>query len=110
MALNEKLNQRIRDILKRKRGVTEQNMFGGLCFMHHGNMICGADIKNGLMVRIGPEKYQQTLKSEHVREMNLTGKPLTGLVFINPDGYKNKSSLKQWINKGLDFTTTLPKK
>ncbi len=97
MANNGKLNQRIRDIFKGKRGVTEQNMFGGLCFMHHGNMICGADIKNGLMVRIRPEKYQQTLKLKHVQEMNLTGISLTGLVFINPDGYK-----KQKFSKKMD--------
>jgi hypothetical protein len=44
--------------------------------MRHGNMICGADIQNGLRVRIGPEKYQQTLKLKRVRRMNLTGKPV----------------------------------
>jgi len=28
-------------------------MFGGLCFLVNGNMVCGVN-KDGLMVRVGP--------------------------------------------------------
>ncbi|NRA65706.1 MAG: TfoX/Sxy family protein [Pseudobacteriovorax sp.] len=110
MAHDEKLNQRIRDILKGKRGITEQNMFGDLCFMHYGNMMCGADLKHGLSVRVGPEKHEDILKLKHTRPMDITGKPMKGLVFIDPEGYKTKAALAKWIERGMSFTKTLPKK
>jgi hypothetical protein len=110
MAQDENLIQRIRDIIKDKKGIKEQNMFGGLCFMHHGNMMCGADLKNGLSVRVGPEQYEKVLKLKHARKMDLTGTPLKGLVFVHPDGYKTKASLTKWIERGMAFTKTLPKK
>ncbi len=110
MALDERLNQRIREVLKDKKGIKEQNMFGGLCFMHNGNMLCGCDAKHGLSVRVGPDKYDETLKLKHARIMDITGVPMKGLVFVEPAGYKTKSTLTQWIERGLAFTKTLQKK
>ncbi len=110
MAHDEKLNQRVREVLKGKRGITERNMFGGLCFMHNGNMLCGADQKHGLMVRVGPKQYEEVLKLKYARKMDITGVPMKGLIFVDPAGYKTKSSLMKWIDKGLTFTKSLPKK
>jgi hypothetical protein len=110
MAQDEKLNQRIRDALDDRPGITEQSMFGGLCFLYNGNMTCGCDTKHGLSVRVGPDQYEKTLKLKHCREMDLTGVSLKGLVFVDPEGYKTKASLARWIERGLAFTSTLPKK
>lgn len=110
MAHDEKLNQRIREVLKGKRGITEQNMFGGLCFLHNGNMLCGCDLKYGLSVRVGPEKYEDILKLKHSRKMDITGTPIKGLVFVDPEGYKSKAQLSKWVELSLAFTKTLPKK
>ncbi len=110
MAHDEKLNQRIRGVLKGKQGISERNMFGGLCFMHHGNMICGSDQQHGLMVRVGPDQYEYALKLKHARKMDFTGRPLKGMIFVNPEGYKTKVALTKWIERGLVFTRTLPKK
>jgi len=110
MAHDEKLNRRIRDILNGKRGITEKNMFGGLCFLHNGNMMCGCDLKYGLSVRVGPEKYEEILKLKHCRKMDITGVPMKGLVFVDADGYKSKAALTRWIDRGFKFTKTLPKK
>ena len=110
MAYDEKLNSRIRSALKGKRGITERNMFGGVCFMHNGNMMCGADIKNGLMIRVGADMYEEVLRLMHVRKMDITGTPMKGLVFVNPDGYRSKRQLENWLEKALEFTKTLKKK
>ncbi len=110
MAHDEKLNQRIREILNGQKGIKEQNMFGGLSFMHKGNMLCGCDAKHGLSVRVGPDKYDETLKLKHARKMDITGVPMKGLVFVEPAGYKTKAMLTQWIERGMAFTKTLPKK
>lgn len=109
MAHDEKLNKRLQEVLKGKRGITEKNMFGGLCFMHYGNMLCGADLKHGLSVRVGPEQYEKVLKLKHARIMDITGVPMKGLVFVNMEGYKTKVALSKWVDRGLAFTKTLPK-
>ena len=76
MAYDEKLAEKIRKQVKGKRGITEIKMFGGLCFMVRGNMACGVE-KNSLVVRVGPEKYQEALKRPNARPFDLTGRPLT---------------------------------
>ena len=110
MAHDKKLNERIRDILRDKKGITEKNMFGGICFMYNGNMVCAADLKNGLMVRVGPGQYEQVLKLKHSRKMDITGTPMKGLIFVDTNGYRTKAMLAKWIEKGIVFTNTLPKK
>ena len=41
MAYDEGLAQRLRETLASTDGLTEKKMFGGLCFLVHGNMACG---------------------------------------------------------------------
>lgn len=73
-------------------------------------MLCGADIKYGLSVRVGPEQYEKILKLKHTKKMDITGKPMKGLIFVDPAGYKTNASLSKWIERGLVYTKTLPKK
>ena len=42
MAYNEELALRIRQSLGEQTGIVERKMFGGLCFMAHGNMCLAA--------------------------------------------------------------------
>lgn len=110
MAYDEKLAARVEDVLAPTQGITKKKMFGGLAFMHNGNMLCGVDSKKNLMLRVGPELYEKALKRKHAREMDFTGRALKGMVYIDPAGCKTKRSLTQWIDLGLTFTGTLPKK
>ena len=109
MPYNEKLAERVREILKRRRVVTEKKMFGGLAFMLNGNMCCGVE-KENLMVRVGPERYEAALAKPHARPMDFTGRPLTGFVYVGPGAYRTEKSLTRWINLGLSFVASLPKK
>lgn len=110
MAYDEALAQRIEQSLAGTKGITSKKMFGGLAFLHHGNMLCGVDNKHNLMLRVGPEQYDKALKHKYAREMDFTGRPLKGMIYIEPAGFKNQTSLDKWINMGLAFTTSLPKK
>lgn len=109
MAYNQELAERIRKILKGKRGVEERKMFGGLTFMVNGHMACGIE-KNRLMVRVKKEQYEELLKKPHAKEMDLTGKPLRGFLFIQPKGFETDAGLGYWIAQALIFAKTLPKK
>ncbi len=109
MSYDESLYLRISAILKATKGVELKKMFGGVCFMHRGNMLCGID-RQRLMVRVGPNQYDLALSLKNASEMDITGKPMKGFIFVSEDGYKTDKSLSKWLDLGLNFTSTLPKK
>ena len=110
MAFDEKLASRIRIILKNKKNIVEKDLFGTLCFMFNGNMLCCADNKSQLIIRVGSKQYDKALTHKHAREMDFTGTPLKGLVHVSFAGISNNNQLSQWINMGLQFTSSLPGK
>ena len=109
MVYNEKLANRIRKMLATQKGLTEKKMFGGISFMVNGNMCCGI-LKNSLVVRIGPKKYEKALTEPNVRPMDLTGRPLKGIIYVDPDGYRKEEDLAKWVKQGIDFALSLPPK
>ena len=108
MAIDEGLAQRIREVLGTTE-VTERKMFGGLAFMSRGHMFIGI-AKGTLMVRVGPAAYAAALARPHAREMDFTGRPMTGYVFVDPPGFEADTSLTFWVQAGLSFVATLPPK
>ncbi len=109
MSYDEDLFQRIAGLLKRKKGIEPKKMFGGICFMHCGNMLCGIDGRR-LMVRVGPDQHDRALSLKHAKVMDITGKPMKGFIFVSEDVYKTDKGLSKWLDLGLIFTTTLPPK
>ena len=107
MPHDKKLEERVSTLLKNTRLIKIKKMFGGICFMHKGNMLCGID-NSRLMVRVGPEQYEASLKLKHAKVMDITGKPMKGFIFVNEEGYKTNRALSKWIDLGLNFTSTLP--
>ena len=109
MAYDEALAGRIRSLLKRRRGVSEKRMFGGLAFLVRGNMFCGV-VDRDLMVRVGPESYEEALARVHVRKMDFTGRPLKGMVYVGAEGVRASHQLRAWLERGLKFGRSLPAK
>ena len=109
MAYDEALANRIRELLRDRRDVTERKMFGGLAFLVAGHMCCGI-VGRDLMVRVGPEDYESALSVKHVRPMDFTGRPLRGMVYVAPPGLRTRRVLQAWIDRGVRFTRSLPEK
>jgi hypothetical protein len=109
MAYDEGLAQRIRDVLGDQPGLVEKKMFGGIGFMVHGNMACGVH-KDALIVRVGPEKHEETLAKPHTRPFDITGRPMKGWGMVTPGGYESDEALEDWVQQGLDFALSLPAK
>ncbi len=107
MGYDEKTAGRVRGILSRRANVVEKKMFGGLCFMVDGGMCCGLT-GSSLIVRVGPERYEEALSQPHARLMDFTGRPVTGMVYVDPAGYETDAALGSWIQRGIDFVSTLP--
>jgi len=103
MAYNEFLADRMRNVLRDKNVFyQEKKMMGGLTFMVDEKMCVGI-VKENLMARIGPEVYEESLTKPGCREMNFTGKPMKGYVFIEPEGVDMDDDLAYWIQLALDY-------
>ena len=109
MAYDENLARRIRGALPRKAGISERKMFGGIAFLLRGHMFIGIT-NDSLMARVGPAEYDGALAMEHVREMDFTGKPMRGYVFVSSKGLKDAAALKFWVEQCISFASTLPPK
>ena len=109
MSFNTNLATRARRLLKRKTGYSERQMFGGLCFMLHGNM-CGGVLNDDLIVRVKPDEYDAALRRPHTRQFDFTGKPMKGFVVVTPKGCRTDKSIKDWIALGTRCAQSLPAK
>lgn len=109
MAYNQELAERARLCLAGEAGLSERKMFGGLSFMLNGNMACGV-IEDTLIVRVGPQAYEDALQKPHSKVFDLTGRPMSGWVQVLPAGLVRDADLADWIQTGLDYARTLPPK
>lgn len=109
MPYDDGLAHRIRTILQKRVEVDEREMFGGVGYMLNGNLVCGVQ-GDALIARVGPDAYETALEKPHAREMDFTGTPMRGFVFVDPAGTASKEALEAWVDRCLDFVNTLPEK
>jgi TfoX/Sxy family transcriptional regulator of competence genes len=109
MPYSNNLAERVRQQLAGNKQIAEKKMFGGIGFLLNGNMLV-AIWKDSLIVRLGLDTYEEALAEPHVREFDVTGRPMTGWVMVEPDGTENDRQLADWIGRALTFVRTLPRK
>ena len=109
MAYDEKLAERVRGLLDDRSDYSERKMFGGLCFMIKGHMTAGV-VKDELLLRVGPDRFEKVLSRKHARPMDFTGRPMKGMVYVGTDGLETKKQLQSWLAPALDFVEELPAK
>ena len=109
MAYDESVAARIRDVFEGRDDIVEKKMFGGVAFMHRGNMCCGVT-DNLLMARVGPETYDRALARDHARQMDFTGRALKGFIYVDPPGFADDRQLRDWLRLCQEFTASLPEK
>lgn len=109
MAFDQGLAERVRGVLRDRRGVTERAMFGGLAFLLDGKMFIG--IRNSsLMARVGAQRHHDALAMPGVRVMDFTGRPMKGYVYIDPPAIASPADLKAWVTWCVEYAATLPAK
>jgi hypothetical protein len=109
MAYDKGLAQVVRETMEQMDGFDEKKMFGGLCFLLHGNMACGV-LNNDLIVRVGAENYENCLKDPLTRKFDITGRPMKGWVMLPVDDLISEEDIIDWVRKGVDFSLSLPPK
>lgn len=109
MPYSEFLADRVRrSLLAAGVTVEEKKMFGGICFMVNDKMCIGVDTDRNagddrLMVRVGKSAHDHLLARPGCREMDFTGKPMKGFLFVYPAGFDNDADLDFWVEKALIF-------
>ena len=109
MAYDEALADRIRSTLTDEPALTEKRMFGGLAFLYRDLMFVGVS-GNKLMARVGKDNYADSLAHKHVREMDFTGRPMQGYVYVEPAGLRSDEQLRFWLQRCKEFVSALPAK
>jgi TfoX/Sxy family transcriptional regulator of competence genes len=98
----------MRKALAGRRGITEKRMFGGVCFLLRGHMLCATG-RNGFMFRVGKEQHSQAL-ARGAAPVVLGGKGFQGFVWVDPAAC-DAHVLRGWIVRAQDYVSALlPKK
>lgn len=103
MALNEKLNARVRELIAAvENKVEEKKMFSGLCFMVHDKMcVCVRD--SHIMVRLDPAGAEAAVEMPGAAQMVMSGRVMKGYVFVEEEVLGTKKQLAYWVNQALAF-------
>ncbi|WP_204114309.1 TfoX/Sxy family protein [Shimia biformata] len=109
MAYDEGLASVLRDDLIGRDGISEKKMFGGLCFLVNGNMLCGVS-KAGAMFRVGKENEAAALAIDGAREMDFTGRRMGGFIEADDDLMGDDDRRAQMLALALDFVGPMPPK
>ena len=109
MAYDEAVAARMRGLMEGLRPYTEKRLFGGIAFFVNGNMACGV-IGDRIMVRVGPEDYEEALARPHAGPFDMTGRPMRGWVSVEAAGHASEEGLAGWVEQGVAFAATLPAK
>jgi hypothetical protein len=76
----------------------------------HTIAVTAGVIGDELMVRVGKDAHERALAQPHAREMDFTGKPMTGMVYVAEPGFRDDADLRAWVQRALDYVATLPPK
>lgn len=115
MAYDAGLAQIFEDDLAGHVNIITKKMFGGLCFMHRGHMLCGVHktkdkSANMAMFRVGPDNYPDALTLPNVSELSFTGRPMKGMVEAVEDIFEDDETRVKLLEMALAFTGALPAK
>lgn len=103
MAFNEKLADRVREIISlTHKNIEEKRMFGGLCFMVNDKMCVGVETSR-LMVRFDPGKNDEVMEKEGASPMDFTNKVMKGFAFVDIAALNTKKKLEYWIALALEY-------
>jgi len=109
MPYDKGLAERLEELLSEHDGVQPRTMFGGLVWQLNGN-ICLGIYRDFLIIRIGADAAMSVLAEDHVKPMDITGRPMKGWLMVAPEGLAEDAALRRYAALALDFVRGLPDK
>jgi TfoX/Sxy family transcriptional regulator of competence genes len=110
VAYDERLAERIRELLDGQGDITEKKMFGGLAFLAGGNMAVAASGQGGIMVRVDPAKSDTLVARGPAYPAVMRGTPMAGWLRVDGQDLATKPRLAKWVELGTAYARTLPRK
>jgi TfoX/Sxy family transcriptional regulator of competence genes len=110
MAYDEKLAERIRELVAAEPTVTEKKMFGGLAFLVGGNMAIAASGQGGVLVRVDPAESNALVAKSNAYVAVMRGREMPGWLRVDSEHVRTKRELVRWVDRGVAFARTLPPK
>lgn len=110
MAYDDKLAERIRDLLPDGVEVTEKKMFGGLAFLVNGNMAIAASGQGGVMVRVDPQESETLVGTTKAYPAEMRGRAMEGWLRVDAGDVRTKPQLAKWVKVGTAYAGSLPPK
>lgn len=88
--------------------LAEKRMFGGICFLLNGNMLCGAG-KNGYMIRTDRADAAKAEALPGGRPVVMKGRAMAGFYWVDPAACDTKA-LGRWLALAAGYVGALPAK
>ena len=110
MAYDERLAERIRDLVVGEDGITEKKMFGGLAFLLGGNMAVAASGQGGLLVRVDPAESDELIETTPAEPMEMRGRSMAGWLRLESSEVEADGELSRWVTREVSFARSLPAK
>jgi hypothetical protein len=110
VAYDEKLADRIRELVAGESGLTEKKMFGGLAFLIAGNLAVAASGQGGVLVRVDPAQSDMLLATTNARLMEMRGRSMQGWLRVDPEDVRTERQLGKWVELGTTYARSLPAK
>ncbi|WP_445678506.1 TfoX/Sxy family protein [Radicibacter daui] len=90
-------------------GLSEQPMFGGLCWLLRGNLLCGAKV-DAMLIRLGKGNEGWALEEPGITPMVMQGRGMPGWVWADPDAFADDALRARLLDGALTFVNGLPAK
>jgi hypothetical protein len=110
VAYDEKLADRIRELVGDERGMREQKMFGGLAFLIGGNMAIAASGQGGILVHVDPAQADELVATTDAYPMEMRGRKMKGWLRVDVEHVRTKRQLAKWVELGSAYAWSLPAK
>jgi len=105
VASDPEVSERVRAAVD-GRGFDERFMFGGPAWFLRDHFALGVS-RRDLVARVGPDAAAAAIAAGEARPMDLTGRPMKGWVFVDPD---SDVALADWVDRAETFVRSLPAK
>ena len=109
MAYDAGMAETMADDLGGHPGLSEKHMFGGICWLLDGNMVCGVG-KDGAMYRVGKDQEPRAMALEGALPMTFTGRKMGGFVTVPETAFGDDENRKIWTALALKNAASLPAK
>jgi TfoX/Sxy family transcriptional regulator of competence genes len=107
MAYDERLADRVREVIATRAESHEIKMFGGLCFLVNTHMAVGVT-KHGLLLKVGKDDVDAAVASGGTRPM-MGDREMTGMVNVGDDIIE-RDGLEAWVLPRVEAALALPPK